>query len=229
MQMSGRDSQSVAVHDLLYRNRGSKLQGVNVEDIKTQIMRQNSSQKFQMFNSSMGHESGMSIRMKPPLYQGVSKVSNHLPDLSNEQIVEYDRSQAASRGNLNSRGRKNLVSQLGVYENNQYAGGAGILPVSSTKQLLINQRKNCQSQMDTAEHHNRFLSNDDYMMPQSNALRDIIMLGGGGRQQNFNNPSYMSLREGKYQIRSGHHNNLRKILEKKVSTYDQCDANKAQT
>jgi hypothetical protein len=34
----------------------------------------------------------MSIKMKPPLYQGGSKVSNHLPDLSTEQIVEYDRS-----------------------------------------------------------------------------------------------------------------------------------------
>jgi hypothetical protein len=40
----------------------------------------------------------------------------------------------------------------------------------------------------------------------------------------------MSLREGKIQIRSGnYHNNLRKILEKKVLTYEQCDTNKAHT
>ena len=64
----------------------------------------------------------MSMGMKPPLYHNPSKqyLTHHhhpLPDLQQEKLIDYDRSQAVSRGEIiYSRGR-NMQSQLGVYDN----------------------------------------------------------------------------------------------------------------
>jgi hypothetical protein len=76
----------------------------------------------------------------------------------------------------------------------------------STKQLLINQRKNCQSMMNDSSQH--FESN--YMMPQ--AYRNEFGYAGEN--------SYMSLRNQGYPQTGASMVNLRGILERKVVNYD---------